>query len=78
MEHFGITTVEAMAHGCVPVVVRLGGQLEIVQDGVNGRLWGSLGELVAITRELMADSAGVVALPAQRCCDRRGSARRAA
>lgn len=61
-EHFGITTVEAMAHGCVPVVVRLGGQLEIVQDGVNGRLWGSVAELVAITRELMADPAGVAAL----------------
>ena len=54
-EHFGITTVEAMAHRCVPVVVRLGGQLEIVQDGASGRLWGSVAELVAITRELMSD-----------------------
>jgi glycosyltransferase involved in cell wall biosynthesis len=61
-EHFGITTVEAMAYGCVPVVVRLGGQLEIVQDCVSGRLWGSVAELVAITRELMADPADVAAL----------------
>jgi len=61
-EHFGITTVEAMAHGCVPVVVRLGGQLEIVQDGGSGRLWCSIAELVAITRELMAHPADVAAL----------------
>ena len=54
-EHFGITTVEAMAHGCVPVVPALGGQLEIVQDGHNGRLWRSTGELVEISRELIAD-----------------------
>lgn len=53
-EHFGITTVEAMAHGCVPVVVALGGQLEIVQDGVNGRLWRSPPELVSASLELMA------------------------
>ncbi|MFZ1720914.1 MAG: glycosyltransferase [Microgenomates group bacterium] len=29
-EHFGITTVEAMASGCVPVVIAGGGQTEIV------------------------------------------------
>ena len=40
-EHFGITTVEAMAYGCVPIVPALGGQLEIVGDGRNGRLWRS-------------------------------------
>ncbi len=39
MEHFGITTVEAMAAGCVPVVINLGGQKEIVKDGENGFLW---------------------------------------
>ena len=35
-EHFGITTVEAMAAGCVPVVIAKGGQPEIVQHGENG------------------------------------------
>lgn len=55
LEHFGITTLEAMAYGCVPVVVALGGQLEIVTDGENGRLWSSRDELAAVTRELMAD-----------------------
>ena len=55
LEHFGITTVEAMARGCVPVVPALGGQLEIVRDGENGRLWRTIGELVDATRELLDD-----------------------
>src|SRR5215213_1544381 len=46
MEHFGISTVEAMVHGCVAVVIRKGGQTEIVDDGVTGVLWDSLDELV--------------------------------
>jgi glycosyltransferase involved in cell wall biosynthesis len=63
-EHFGITTVEAMAHGCVPVVPALGGQLEVVQDRVDGRLWRSVDELVAITAELMSDPETLAALGA--------------
>jgi glycosyltransferase involved in cell wall biosynthesis len=39
LEHFGISTVEAMSAGCVPVVINKGGQKEIVQDGKNGFLW---------------------------------------
>ncbi len=38
LEHFGIATVEAMRAGCVPIVTAAGGQLEIVEDGVNGFL----------------------------------------
>jgi glycosyltransferase involved in cell wall biosynthesis len=62
LEHFGITTVEAMAHGCVPVVVALGGQVEIVEDRRNGRLWNSIDELISITGELMADGQATAAL----------------
>jgi glycosyltransferase involved in cell wall biosynthesis len=54
-EHFGITTVEAMAAGCVPVVVNRGGQPEIVQHGVNGFLWNSLEELKDYTLQLIQD-----------------------
>lgn len=57
LEHFGITTVEAMAYGCVPVVPALGGQLEIVTDGVDGRLWTTPDELVTMTRELITGDA---------------------
>jgi glycosyltransferase involved in cell wall biosynthesis len=52
-EHFGMSTVEAMSAGCVPVVIRRGGQKEIVTDGVTGRLWETEDELVTRSRELM-------------------------
>ena len=42
-EHFGITIVEAMAAGCVPVVHNSGGPMEIVSDDVGYR-WNSIGE----------------------------------
>ena len=54
LEHFGIVTVEAMMHGAVPLVVPVGGQAEIVQDGRCGRHWRSVDELVARSRELIA------------------------
>jgi glycosyltransferase involved in cell wall biosynthesis len=54
-EHFGIVTVEAMAAGCVPVVINCGGQPEIVQHGVNGFLWNTLDELKAYTVRLLSD-----------------------
>jgi glycosyltransferase involved in cell wall biosynthesis len=54
-EHFGMTTVEAMAAGCVPVVIDKAGQREIVHSGVDGYRWTTLEELEARTRELAAD-----------------------
>ena len=44
LEHFGLSTVEAMTHGCVPVVFDSGGQGEIIEEGVNGFLWRNLDE----------------------------------
>lgn len=55
MEHFGITTVEAMASGCVPVVIKSGGQVEIV-DERSGLLWSNLNELIDFTLKLINDS----------------------
>jgi glycosyltransferase involved in cell wall biosynthesis len=54
-EHFGITTVEAMAAGCVPVVIDKAGQREIVRHGTDGYRWTTLGELEALTRRLAGD-----------------------
>jgi len=54
-EHFGITTVEAMASGCAPVVIGKGGQREIVNHGQNGYLWNSLDELKRYTVQLTQD-----------------------
>jgi glycosyltransferase involved in cell wall biosynthesis len=45
MEHFGITPLEAMSAGCVPVVMDAGGLRETVQHGVNGLRWSTLDEL---------------------------------
>lgn len=51
-EHYGITVLEAMAHGCVPLVVPKGGPKAIVDDGVNGMYWSSAGELATILNQL--------------------------
>ncbi len=52
-EHFGITTVEAMSAGCVPVVIGKAGQREIVDYGHNGYLWSTLNELNDLTWQLI-------------------------
>lgn len=54
-EHFGISTVEAMGAGAVPVVINAGGQREIVTEGENGLLWSTLEELEEKTLLLMKD-----------------------
>jgi glycosyltransferase involved in cell wall biosynthesis len=68
MEHFGISTVEAMAGGTVPVVFNAGGQREIVTDGVNGRLWNSVDELCTETRDLIQNETLRVHLATEAMC----------
>jgi len=55
LEHFGITIVEAMAAGCVPVVIDKGGPKEIIRHGYNGFLWRSIRELIEFTWHLIRD-----------------------
>lgn len=55
MEHFGISTVEAMAAGCVPVVIAKGGQKEIVEHGQSGFLWSNLSDLEILTKRLIRE-----------------------
>lgn len=52
-EHFGISTVEAMAAGCVPLVTGKGGQPEVVSHGSDGFLWQRLDELAEHTMALI-------------------------
>lgn len=52
-EHFGITTLEAMAAGSVPVVFGAGGQKDIVSDGKNGFLWDTPETLIEKTGEVI-------------------------
>lgn len=53
-EHFGMTPVEAMASGVVPILVNKGGLPEIVVDGQNGFLWDEPLELLGKTQLLIA------------------------
>lgn len=55
VEHFGITVVEAMAAGCIPVTQRKGGHKETIMEGKNGFLWESIDELESKTIELIND-----------------------
>lgn len=53
MEHFGITPVEAMAAGCVPVVFRGGGLTETVKHEEVGYTWKTEDELIKYTKKLI-------------------------
>ncbi len=68
MEHFGISVVEAMSAGAVPVVLGRAGPKEIVEPGASGLHFEDLDGLVAATVGLLGDpdelsrlSAGAVA-----------------
>lgn len=56
MEHFGISIVEAMAGGCVPVVIDKGGLKEIVTSGNDGFLWADLNQLKKLTVDLTSNT----------------------
>jgi glycosyltransferase involved in cell wall biosynthesis len=64
LEHFGISTVEAMSAGAVPVVIGLAGQRETVRHGVDGYHFQTLDGLVALTRQLMRDPAQLARMSA--------------
>jgi glycosyltransferase involved in cell wall biosynthesis len=66
-EHFGMTTAEAMAGGCVPVVIDRAGQREIVRDGVDGFRWQSVEQLATRTRQVAADETLRATLSASAC-----------
>ncbi|MEW6511315.1 MAG: glycosyltransferase family 4 protein [Bacteroidota bacterium] len=59
MEHFGMSTVEAMSAGCIPVVINAGGQKEIVSHGISGYLWSTEDQLIAFTRSIIDHPSGV-------------------
>ena len=54
-EHFGISTVEAMAAGAIPLSFAAGGQLEIISSGENGFLWTNPQELISLTKKIIDD-----------------------
>lgn len=63
-EHFGLSTVEAMASGCVPVVFAAGGQQEIVSTQ-EGYTWKTIEELKRCTKNLIEDPKQLATLSSQ-------------
>ncbi len=57
VEHFGISVVEAMAAGAVPIIYNAGGHKEIVKEEVNGFLWTEVSQLTQKTLEVIKDLA---------------------
>lgn len=53
VEHFGITVVESMAGGCVPIVLNKGGHREIVENNKTGFLWDYPEDLKALSLSLV-------------------------
>jgi len=55
IEHFGMTTVEAMQNYCVPIVIDGGGQREIVEHGISGFRFKTIEELESYTLKVIND-----------------------
>jgi glycosyltransferase involved in cell wall biosynthesis len=55
VEHFGISTIEAMSAGCVPVVAKKGGQKEIIEENISGLFFETVDELVKKTKMLIVN-----------------------
>ncbi|MEK7112363.1 MAG: glycosyltransferase family 4 protein [Patescibacteria group bacterium] len=53
VEHFGISVVEAMAAGTVPIVYNAGGYKEIVNEAKTGYFWGKEKDLIDKTVNLI-------------------------
>jgi glycosyltransferase involved in cell wall biosynthesis len=53
MEHFGMTTVEAMAAECIPIVYNAGGQPEIIEHEKSGYIWNTQDECLLYTQKVI-------------------------
>ena len=54
LEHFGISIVEGMSAGCVPIALAHGGPSDIIQEGKNGFLVSNASELMVTTARAFA------------------------
>ena len=62
VEHFGITTAEAMAEGCIPLVHGKGGQLEVLGKLAHDLAWLTQEECVERTAQLLDNKASCLDL----------------
>jgi len=52
-EHFGISIIEAMSAGAVPIAFNSGGPREVIDPAINGFLWNDQEELKALSTRLI-------------------------
>lgn len=55
VEHFGISLVEAMAGGAIPIIYKAGGYKEIVKEGESGFFFGKTSQLISFTKKIITD-----------------------
>jgi len=60
-EHFGLSVVEGMQAGVIPVVINKGGLWEIVENGTSGYIGESESEVVALTCSMFQKSSAQLA-----------------
>jgi len=56
IEHFGMTTVEAMQNKCAPIVINGGGQKEIITHKKNGFTFNTTSQLKRYTKKLIKNT----------------------
>lgn len=56
VEHLGITVLEAMSGGAIPLVYSAGGHKEIIKDEINGFLWNQVDELAQKSQSLLKNN----------------------
>lgn len=56
LEHFGISIVEAMSYGCVPIAYAKGGPSEIITHSKNGFLFEDVADILNYTIKLTSSS----------------------
>ncbi len=61
VEHFGMSTIEAMSYGLIPLVVPKGGLKEIITDKQNGFFFSSPDDLARISQEIMKSTSAQLA-----------------
>lgn len=67
-EHFGITTLEAMSSGCIPLVVPNGGQREVVGDA--GFFWETKEELMGVMKQVVKEPKAEISAQSERAIKR--------